>query len=145
MQGDQGDIHTNGGNHGLQDTDDGSLLSGLLQSRQTEFMTNGKGDEAQGHVRDHGQGVHLIRGVEAQAGYSQTTEHAGSDQDTGYQIGGNVRQAEFDKKPCHQQTGKEGKSKQQKCLHKRLRFLSEIHCVSNRTPTNCITKSGKSQ
>ncbi len=145
MQGDQGDIHKDGGNHSLQDTDDGGLLTGLLQGGKAELMTDGKGDETQGHVRDHGQGVHLLRGVEAQAGYAESAQDAGPDQDTGNQVGCDVRQAEFDKKPGHQQAGEQSDCNEQKSLHKGARILSEILGALITHAGDCNTNGRKSQ
>lgn len=145
MQHDQGNVHADGGDHSLQDTDDGGLLTGLLQGRKPELMTDGEGDEAQGHIGNHGQGVYLLRGVEAQAGYAKTSQYAGPDQDTGHQIGCNVRQAEFDKKPGHQKTGEERDRDQQKCLHKGARILSEILGALITHAGDCNTNGRKSQ
>ena len=97
-------------------------------------MTDGEGNETQGHIGDHGKGVHLLKGVEAQTGDPEAAQHTGPDQDAGNQVGGDVRKMEFDKKTGHQKPGEQGDRNQEKGLHNRgLRFLSGFVGVRFRT------------
>ena len=53
MQGNQRRVHTQGGKAGLNDTDYRRLPACLLQGGKAKLMADGKGNEAQGHIRDH--------------------------------------------------------------------------------------------
>ena len=66
MQHDQGNVHADGGDHSLQDTDDGGLLTGLLQGRKPELMTDGEGFKNAATARDR---EHLRYGILKQMGW----------------------------------------------------------------------------
>ena len=104
VQGNQRDIHEQGGHTCLDDADDGGLLSGLPESGKPELMADGEGDEAQGHIGDHGQGIHLFKGVETETGDPQSAQNAGTDQHAGHQVGRDIGQMKFDKQAGHQET-----------------------------------------
>ena len=80
-------------------------------------MADGKGNEAQGHIRDHRKRIHLLKGIETQARNSQPSQDTGTDQHTGHQVGSDVRQMKFIKQTGHQQSGEKGNRNQQKRLH----------------------------
>ena len=81
-------------------------------------MADGEGNEAQGNIRDHRKGIHLLKGIETHARNSQPSQDTGADQHAGHQVGGNVREMEFIKQTGHQQSGEKGNRNQQKCLHR---------------------------
>ena len=47
------------------------LFAHALKSRETELVADDEGDEAQRHLGDDGQAVHLLEGAEANAKITQ--------------------------------------------------------------------------
>ena len=95
MEADESGIHEDGGNDGLKNGDDHRLPAHLFQSLYTELVTHGKGDEAEGNLREQIVVLHPVEGGKAQLIDPQRTEAEGADEDTRHQIGGNGREIEF--------------------------------------------------
>ena len=77
MQANQNDIHHHGGNHCLQNANGDGTAAHSLQLMQTEFVTDGKGNKAQGHLSDNTEGLYLLKTVEAQTGHLQQAQAEG--------------------------------------------------------------------
>ena len=108
MQDQQGDVHQSGGSQSLEHGDDRSLSADFLQGGQTEFVADGKGDEAQGDVADQ---VHLLdefKGGEAQSGNAQTAQAQRSDEKSGDKIAGDVGKMQAFGEPGQKQACKDG-------------------------------------
>ena len=86
-------IHQQSGGQGLNNADDGSLVARGLQVLQTELISDGKGDEAQRHLRDQMQTAYRFSRDQAQTGNMHTPQNIGTDQYTGHQIRSYVRQS----------------------------------------------------
>ena len=97
-------IHQQSGGQGLNNADDGSLVTRGLQVLQTELISDGKGDEAQRHLRDQMQTAYRFSRDQAQTGNMHTPQNIGTDQYTGHQIRSYVRQSPQVEYTCHQKS-----------------------------------------
>ena len=118
MQNDQGDVHENRCDDGLQNADGDGLGAGGLQLAQAELIADGEGDETQSGLGDDLQAVHLRSGIEAQSGNFQRADAEGPQKQSGHQIGGDG--GELDQlghtgkhQAAHQRDGK----RNQICFH----------------------------
>ena len=87
MQTDEDQVHQHGGGDGLEDADDDGGLAHGFELTEPELIADGEGDEAQGRLGQHTQGLHLLQGIEAQAGQTKPADAEGAQQQTGHQIG----------------------------------------------------------
>ena len=104
MQQQKYDIHDNGGDHGLQNADDDGAGADGAQLTQTELVAHGKGDEAQGGLADDAENVHLVKGVEAQAGDIQPPQEERPEKQSGHQVGRDGGKMQQSGKAGHKQS-----------------------------------------
>jgi hypothetical protein len=72
-----------------------SLLAGGTKLRQTEFVADGEGNEAEGRRRNHTQSFHgFIRG-KAEAVDAEPPKKIRADQHARHQVGGDIREVKF--------------------------------------------------
>ncbi len=108
MHADQGGVHHQGGDHGLDDTDDGGLLTRMLEVLEAELVTDIKGDEAQGDIRDDGEitdGGDLVVEAEAEAADGEAADAVGAHHNAGDEVGGDVGKMEPLEGTGHHQSG----------------------------------------
>ena len=124
VQADQHDVHHHGGDDGLQDADGDGGGAGGLQLAQPELIADGERDEAQGRLGHDGQALHLLQGVEAQAGDVDGAQHIGADQQTGHQVSRDGGQMDQLGQTGHHQSADQGHSQTNQIgFHKLIRLL----------------------
>ena len=92
VQSDKECINNNRSENSLEDTDNGSLLSYLFKSRDTELVTHRKGDEAESDLRDEAEALYLREIVEAESLNAECTEAEGADNNSRNKICGYGRE-----------------------------------------------------
>ena len=110
MQHNQRNIHGQRRHQSLHDAHDHGLTARLLQRREAELIADGEGDEAQRHIGQQAQLLHLLHGCKAQKAHAQPAEAVGPDQHARDQIGRDRRQAEALDDAGHQKADDDRKS-----------------------------------
>ena len=103
MEDHQGNVHQSGGDHRLADAYHDNPLAHAFQLAQAELISDGKGDEAQGHLGDDVQSGNLLLAVKAQAGQPQGSQTVGPQQKTSDQICRDGGQTQLFCQPGHEQ------------------------------------------
>ena len=132
MEDHQGDVHAAGGDHGLENADHQGLLAGLPQLGEAEFVADGEGDEAQGHIGDQAQAVQLLIAGKAEAGHAQRAHKTGADQKTGDQIRRHIRQMPAVHHAGHHESGKHGDGQRQQFSHILSLLKQPCYCTAGK-------------
>ena len=109
VKGDQGSIHQQRGNNGLDDADDRCGPAGFLQVGKPEFISDIKCDKAKCYVRENTDLTDILHGREPQAFDMKPPQGIWSDQQSCDQEARNVRafKITFSKDTGHHQTRKQ--------------------------------------
>ena len=107
---DESDVDDDRGDDRLDYADDRGSLSVLAERRQAELVAYREGDEAERHVGDDGNGVHLLHRVEAEPRHSEQAEAVGTDDYPGYEVSGHRREADQLGGTGHHESGQHGDS-----------------------------------
>jgi hypothetical protein len=95
MQADQHCIYQYSGQYRLKNADGNGFCAGCSQLAEPELIADGKGNKAQRGLGNNFKAVYLLQRIEAKTGDVQSAEAERTDQQTGYQIGGDRRQVEI--------------------------------------------------
>ena len=124
MQNNQGEVHQNGRDHRLENADGDGLAAHVPELLQTELIADGEGDEAQGHLGNYVQRLHLCGGAEAQAEQLQRADAVGPQQQAGNQIGGYGGQVQLFGQTAQQQPAHQGQGQLDQDFHGDTSFAS---------------------
>ena len=103
----QDGIHHQGGHDGLEDTDDGGLLTRVLEILEAELVADIEGDEAQGDIRNNGEaayGRHTVVEAEAESADNEAADTVGTDDHACDEVGGDVGQVKPLERTGHHET-----------------------------------------
>ena len=85
-------VHQERSDKGLEDANYDSGTAGSTQGGEPKLAADGKGNKAQGHVRNGLKGVHQLKAGKAHPRQAQPANEAGAQQHSGDKVGGDVRQ-----------------------------------------------------
>ena len=110
MNAHQNGIHHQGGDYGLDDTDNGGLLTRVLEILDAELVTDIKGNEAQGDIRNDGEASHggdTVVEAEAESADDEAADAVGADDHACDEVSGDVGQVKPLEHTGHHETRKQ--------------------------------------
>ena len=113
MESDENDVYDKACEDCLEDTDDGSLFTDLLELSETEFVTDRECDEAERYVGNDAEACKLIVG-DTDTGDIKCAEEKRSDQDTCDEVSCNCGELDLFRKSGEKKTCKKSNGKCQK-------------------------------